>query len=68
MTDLIGVLADVNRGHCVRTGIHHTTVEKRADQEHIRTQDGIIKFDNVKLMTPNGNETKEENDRSYGPF
>lgn len=54
VTDLIGVLSDVNRGHCVRSGINHTTVAQRLDHGHIRTQDGIIKFDNVKLMTPNG--------------
>ena len=43
VTDLIGVLNDVNKGHCIRTGIHHTTVEQRNDQGHLRTQDGIIK-------------------------
>ena len=54
MTDLIGVLNDVNKGHCIRTGVQHTTVEYRNDPGHIRTQDGIIRFDDAKLMTPNG--------------
>ncbi|CAF1060029.1 unnamed protein product [Adineta ricciae] len=54
VSDLIGVLADVNKGNCVRTGINHTTIAKKNDQGQIRTQDGIIKFENVKLMTPNG--------------
>ena len=43
VSDLIGVLADVNKGNCVRTGINHTTIAKRNDQGQIRTQDGIIK-------------------------
>ena len=43
VTDLIGVLSDVNRGHCVRTGIHHSSVERRNDRGNIRTHDGIIK-------------------------
>ena len=55
MTDLIGVLADVSKGHYIRTGIHNTTMEQRNDRGNIRTQDGIIKFENVQLMTPNGN-------------
>ncbi|CAF4165789.1 unnamed protein product, partial [Adineta steineri] len=54
VTDLIGVLSDVNQGNCVRTGINNTTMGNRNDQGQIRTQDGIIKFENVKLMTPNG--------------
>ncbi|CAF2958243.1 unnamed protein product [Rotaria sp. Silwood2] len=54
VTDLIGVLSDVNQGNYVRTGINNTTIEKKNDEERIRTQDGIIKFENVKLMTPNG--------------
>ncbi|UJR08475.1 hypothetical protein I4U23_012743 [Adineta vaga] len=54
VTDLIGVLSDVNKGNCVRTGINNTTIAKRHDEGQIRTQDGIIKFENVKLMTPNG--------------
>ncbi|CAF3487859.1 unnamed protein product [Rotaria sp. Silwood1] len=54
VTDLIGVLSDVNQGNYVRTGINNTTIDKKNDEECIRTQDGIIKFENVKLMTPNG--------------
>ncbi|CAF5192414.1 unnamed protein product, partial [Rotaria sp. Silwood1] len=34
--------------------INNTTIDKKNDEECIRTQDGIIKFENVKLMTPNG--------------
>ncbi|CAF0995574.1 unnamed protein product [Rotaria magnacalcarata] len=54
VTDLIRVLSDVNQGHCVRTGINNTTMENKNNEGRIRTQDGIIKFENVKLMTPNG--------------
>ncbi len=43
MTDLIGVLSDVNQGNCIRKGINNTTIEKKNDRGQIRTQDGIIK-------------------------
>lgn len=43
VTDLIGVLSDVNRGHYVRKGINNTTIDNRNDESYIRTQDGIIK-------------------------
>jgi hypothetical protein len=43
VTDLIGVLSDVNQGNCIRTGINNTTIEKKNDEGYIRTQDGIIK-------------------------
>ena len=43
VTDLIGVLSDVNRGKCVRTGINNTTIEEGNNRGQIRTQDGIIK-------------------------
>lgn len=43
VTDLIGVLSDVNQGKCVRKGINNTTIESRSGRGQIRTQDGIIK-------------------------
>jgi hypothetical protein len=43
VTDLIGVLSDVNQGKCVRTGINNTTIEQQNERGLIRTQDGIIK-------------------------
>ncbi|CAF1223102.1 unnamed protein product [Rotaria sordida] len=54
VTDLIGVLSDVNQGIYVRTGINNTIMDTKNNEGRIRTQDGIIKFENVKLMTPNG--------------
>jgi hypothetical protein len=43
VTDLLGVLSDVNQGNCVRTGINNTTIENENNRGQIRTQDGIIK-------------------------
>lgn len=43
VTDLIGVLSDVNQGKCVRTGINNTTIDNRNERGQFRTQDGIIK-------------------------
>jgi len=43
VTDLIGVLSDVNQGNCIRTGINNTTIENKNYEGKIRTKDGIIK-------------------------
>ncbi len=43
VTDLIGVLSDVNQGHCIRTGINNTIIANKNNGGQIRTQDGIIK-------------------------
>ena len=45
VTDLINVLSDVNEGNYVRTGINNTKIEASNNQEKIRTQDGVIKYE-----------------------